>query len=607
MNRFIQYKKVMGLALAALTITACTDKWDDHYEAGLPAEVNAGTLWQALEQNPELSNFCRVAEATGFDRSLKGSQVFTVFAPTNANFSQQQADNVIALYKMQKYKAETLADAEAKEALYNDPGYTGTKDTLRDAINEAIVQFMQNHVARYTHSVAPTTSDSVVMMNGKYVVLTPQTFGGEQVLSSNKLYENGVLFTLDRPVAYTHNIFEYMRTDNSLDSLTAFFYSPHFYRYYLNERLSVAGGVIDGKTFYLDEVMNMENELFQFIGPINDEDSTYWMVAPTNAVWDSLVTEYSQYFNYNDVVDKRDSLLWAMPRFAIVEGTLFSRTRNTDAMLKDSAMSTNAVERDRRKRAWGREDLAYYQYEKPMEPGHVLDTMQTENVVCSNGLVFKTSKWNIDKQQTFMREIRVEAETATSLIDEKATNRNLGVRTVTKGNPFYGKVSDNRYLEVNGRNANSNPVIAFDIPDVLSNVGYDIYLVTVPAEALDTTFNATTQRPSSFHAFMVYKEQNGQSPDLRQATEEDLTQRNVKGVKDLEFFDTRAHVLDTLLLAEDFKFPTCAYGLSDGQVYLRLNSALSDATIDDEYNFDNYTNTLRIDCIVLRPHEATKE
>jgi len=38
-----------------------------------------------------------------------------------------------------------------------------------------------------------------------------------------------------------------------------------------------------------------------------------------------------------------------------------------------------------------------------------------------------------------------------------------------------------------------------------------------------------------------------------------------------------------------------------------LNSALSDATIDDEYNFDNYTNTLRIDCIVLRPHEATKE
>ncbi len=588
----------------AVALTACTDKWDDHYEAGAPDKMNAGTLWQALEQNNELSNFLRVAQATGFDRSLKSSQVFTVFAPTNSNFSQQQADNWIALYKMQKYKASTLAEAEATEALYNSSGFTGKKDTLRDAVNEAIVQFVENHIARYTHSVSPTTEDSIVMMNGKYVVLTSQSFGDEKLLSTNDLYENGVLFTLEKPLPYIHNIFEYLKTDSSIDSLSSFFYSPHYYQYYLNEKLSVPGGVVDGKTVYLDEVYDMENQLFDLIAPINHEDSTYWMVAPTNEVWDSLVTEYTNYFNYNDQVGKRDSLVWAMPRLAITCGTVFSRTRNTDEALKDSAMSTNAVEAEYRKRRWGNENLAYYQYMKPMESGHVLDTTITENVLCSNGEIFKASKWAIDKRQTFMRDIYVEAENASTVIDVKATNKRLGVRTVQKGNPFYGHVSNNKYLEINPYNShNGNPIISFDIPDVLSNVGYDIYLVTVPAEAIDTTENLITQRPSTFHAFMIYKEQDGHGPDVRSATEEDLMQKNVKGAKDLDFFDTRAHVMDTLLLAENFKFPTCTYGLSSGQVYLRIQSAIDGF----DYTFDDYTNTLRIDCIVLRPHEATKE
>ena len=82
------YTKVLGLALAALTFTACSDTWDEHYE-GLADGVHEGSLWQAIKSDPELSNFASVLEACGFDKSLASSQVFTVFAPTNASFSAE--------------------------------------------------------------------------------------------------------------------------------------------------------------------------------------------------------------------------------------------------------------------------------------------------------------------------------------------------------------------------------------------------------------------------------------------------------------------------------------------------------------------------------------
>jgi hypothetical protein len=89
MKRFFKYNnKVIGLAVAALTFAACADQWDDHYsDAALPG-TNSGTIWQAMEQNPELSNFRRVAEACGYDKALKSSQMFSVFAPAfSAMFS----------------------------------------------------------------------------------------------------------------------------------------------------------------------------------------------------------------------------------------------------------------------------------------------------------------------------------------------------------------------------------------------------------------------------------------------------------------------------------------------------------------------------------------
>jgi len=56
-----------------------------------------------------------------------------------------------------------------------------------------------------------------------------------------------------------------------------------------------------------------------------------------------------------------------------------------------------------------------------------------------------------------------------------------------------------------------------------------------------------------------------------------------------------------ILLAEDFKFPVCSYGLSEekAQVNLKVETRVS-AT---QQRNNKYTRTMRIDCIILKPHE----
>ena len=170
------YSKVIGLAVAALTLAACSDTWDDHYDKKGEG-TNDATLWQAITQNSNLSNFAKVVQGCGFDKSLNSSQIFTVFAPTNEQFSSQEADELIA-------------------------GYNAEKGKVNDEDNTVFKEFIQNHIAMYNHSVSPSTNDSLVLMNGKKILLTANTFGSNQILMSNQHYSNGVLFTIQGKAKY---------------------------------------------------------------------------------------------------------------------------------------------------------------------------------------------------------------------------------------------------------------------------------------------------------------------------------------------------------------------------------------------------------------------
>ena len=168
-NRLCRGLWCCGVAVA---LTACTDTWDEHYDGVGGGGIHEGTLWEAIKSNPELSNFASVVEACDFAKSLNSSQVFTVFAPTNANFSKEEADALISDYKAQK-SAGVIEDD-----------------------NTVLKEFVQNHVALYNYSVATESRDSIQLMNGKYAVLRSNDIAGVGMITKNQLYGNGVLYTL---------------------------------------------------------------------------------------------------------------------------------------------------------------------------------------------------------------------------------------------------------------------------------------------------------------------------------------------------------------------------------------------------------------------------
>jgi len=588
MNKITQKLKgqisLLFIICSLLFSVACSDSWDDHYD-NTTTVAEDGTIWEAIKNNTALSNFASVLEACGFDKALNSSQVFTVFAPTNDQFSAAEAAALIQAYKDEKL------------------GQNG-KNKVSDDENSVVKEFVRNHVALYNYSVSKAHSDTIVLMNGKYALLQTDKIDQTRFLSSNKLYSNGVLFIVEKPVDYFPNVFEYFRKDADFDSVCNFLYNPWFYRSVFQPRLSVAGGIENGKTVYLDSVFRQTNELFYYLEDINSEDSVFWMVAPTNTQWEALVNEYNQYFVYEDNVERRlsvgtvDSLVYTAPRMAILRGTVFSRSYNPDKAIADSVMSTNAIYRyNSRVSYWGADSLCYYQYFRPNDAGGVF--YGATNNVCSNGMVMKVPTWNFDKSQTFLQTRIIEAESGSSIreVGKEETNKEKKDSTVTynqrnryvySGNPFYKKVSRNQFAEFepNVSTSDNGFYVTFNITNVLSNIGYDIYLVTAPALAEDTTATEEKRRPTIINCTLNYHEKTG-------ATKSELL---------LSKYTTKPDIVDAILLAENFKFPVCTVGINEGNTPSVTLKVETSVTTSQVVRRKTHTRTMRIDCIILKPH-----
>ena len=565
-NRF---SKVMGLAMAAtLIFNACTDDWDADYD--VKPQGNGVSLWKTISTDENLSNFKTVLEACGYDRVLSSSQVFTVFAPTNENFSEIEAAKWAEIYR---------EDSIAK---------------IKDTENRAIKEFVKNHIALYNHSVSTDCNDTIVMKNGKYQALVNNGMDGaslgETVLSqTNLLHTNGILFIADTPMGYFPNVFEQLGKVEGLDSIAKFMYDYNEYKFIPGE--SVPGSIINGQTHYLDSVTRLQNKLFGFIGDITAEDSTYWMVVPTNDSWTSMVEEYSNYFNYDDKVAKRDSLQEIMTRLAIVRGTVFSATVNPETAIQDSVKSVNASHYMSRESMYGNSDIAYYQYNRPFDEGGIFSDVEV--IPCSNGELKLANTWNIDKSQTFFQYILTQGENRRAFygvdggegIPQTPKTRTSYV-SVRSDNPFYEQISGHSFIEIAPSTASTMPSATFYLEGVLSNLPYDIYVVMVPALAADTLATNVQRLPTTARFTLAYNDQTGKRVELR-------LQNNMESKPD---------VIDTMLVGSAIQIPTCSYGLDNPQVTLEIENRVSSSQVNKKY-----TRTMRVDAIILKPHVGEEE
>lgn len=571
-------------------LISCTDTWDEHYQ---PGAMGQGNLWESIKNNQELSNFAKVIEATGYDKSLASSQVFTVFAPVNSAFTSEQADAVINQYQTELAK-----------------GLKGEK-------NRAIKEFVMNHIALYNYTIANETPDTTIrMMNGKYLGLTNSTFSGKPFTSTNTVTGNGILFTLAEQADFIPNLFEAVKTESDLDSVSNFLYMTEpfqFHKIIFHPEASVPGDIIKGQQHYLDSVTGTSNEILTrwLEADLDDEDSCYYVLMPTNKAWKEQYDANVKLFQYDKKVLGRDSLMCLYPRVNILMGLQFSKTTNpllgtTEAI--DSLMSPLAYPYYfYRKILYGSYDIHPYQFDKPYAQPNGIFTDIKGKKVCSNGVMLKTDNWKVKPSDTFLQQILMEAEytrTLDSLSGATPDDKPTWTYTyVSPDNKFYDQVSEHYYQTLIPANLKYMGV-QLNIEDVLSNQKYDMYVVTVPAIAGDTL--ATDTLPTRFGVTLYWHDMDGneKSENIGEVKVGDSEIYKAEGEVSYDS-STRKYTFltDPKKVHEihigTFEFPTCSYGLQTPQVKALLNVNVRSSDV----NKGLYTRTLRVDCIKLVPHK----
>jgi len=564
--------------LSSLGLNSCTDTWDEHYQQGAMGE---GTLWESIKNNQQLSNFARVIEATGYHKSLSSSQVFTVFAPTNDAFTDADANDII-----NKYQAELAK------------GLKGEK-------NAAIKEFVMNHIALYNYSIANESPDTTIrMMNGKYLGLTNSTFSGKPFTSTNTITGNGVLFTLGEKADYIYNLFEYVKSDPELDSVSNFLYMSDPYQFHkiiFDSEASVPGEIIKGQQHYLDSVTTTENEILyssnRLYARLDNEDSCYYALMPTNKAWKEQYEKNVPLFQYDKQVFGRDSLMYLYPRLNILRGMQFNKTNNpllgtTEAI--DSIVSPIAISYSDRRNTYGSYDIHPYLYYKPYAKPDGIFTDIKGQKVCSNGVILKTDNWKIKYRDGFNQLIIRDVDVAMdSLAGETPDAKPSWIYTsVQTDNPFYNKLHYHDYQTLIPANLRDMGVL-LKIPDVLSNQKYDMYVVTVPATAGNTL--ATDTLPTRFSVTLYWHDLDGKevSKEVSDKDGGDISYDSSTRKQTFLTDPTKVHEIHI----GTFEFPTCSYGLQEPQVkaFININVRSSDV------NKGIYTKTLRMDCIKLVP------
>lgn len=528
--------------------TACSD-WNDHYEDAAAGGATSGTLWEQMNANPQLSDFCDVLEQTKVYRMhkktpvsykdiLSGGQAFTVLAPANGTFKK---DSLLQL-------VQTVAGDSAVEK-----------------------GFIKNHITRSLASLTPN-STRILMLNQKHLLMENGQIDGVSVTTSNTRTSNGIFHILEHGLQYKHNLYEMFCDNPSLsvigDNLR------RFNEDVFDPDASVSNGVIDGVPIYVDSVVNERNRLLDAIGYLNAEDSTYLVVAPTTEGWNEAYAEASSYFKFDETIDKRDSLQQYYTMCALMEDAIFNMTDQKS--INDSLISVPYIHTSQ---TFDKGKKVYHVFYKPFEPGGIM--YGATPLQCSNGNLYTTQKWPFSPTDTYFKEIYDEGEDTYLILDyNKCSYSN---RTATGDS-----ISNNKYLRITPLKATDNWDITFQLNGTLSG-SYDIYAILLPKTVYDP--NETKLRPCKFKASVNYMDEKGKATTFTCVNEEDGK---------TEFKSDPLHV-DTVLLARGFQFPACNYGQSNTNYSIKIQCSIT------TLQTSQYSREMLLDCIYLRPRTSKSE
>lgn len=419
--------KVYVIMIASLTLVmaliSCNNKFDEHYSGDYTVRSNLNLI-DYMKARGDLSMFLKVLQITGYEDTLKRSQSFTVFAPSNEALSGVDMEDTVELRLM-----------------------------------------IGNHLTSYTQ----TNPGEICGFNGKYLELFKvdaryyySNFSDDAIISeSNLLAKNGIVHIVDRCLPYIPNIWEYIQQTDGLDSLKTYINS--LTTSYFDRESSY-----DDNGIFIDSMFVQSNRVINTLGRINSERNFYTAILPTNEAWNKIYDKIYPLFRSTDkvvdgVLQKGTSRQINKTKWAIIQDFLFNGYIECPTNM-DSLVSTGGNVFN--------------------NPDYLFEG--TEKQYLSNGYGYVTNVVNNKMTDSWVKTISVEAESNSYSMRTKSDNFNLNTfgtlgTKYRASNNYYVRfenlpVSDYSYVWTR-----------FPIPNTLANVKYNIYCVFVPMTAIDTT------------------------------------------------------------------------------------------------------------------------
>lgn len=305
------------------------------------------SLFEYIQEDPDLSIFSNMLKITGYDTIMDASQSYTVWAPVN----------------------DALTGID-------------TNDT------ELVLEIIRNHIARSRYTTSGIVRKSILMLNGKYNEFAREssgfTFGEKAVLKANQPATNGLIHTIDGYAPYANNLWEYIGRTENLDSLREFLYSQEEWDF--DAENSVEIGVDTTGLAIYDSIFILKNKVLEKLGAIDKEDSIYTAIMPDNSAWEEAYARTYNYFVFPLDAGSQERQR-EMAQYTIIRDMLYQGTVTQPGSL-DSLVSTSGN--------------VYY------EPASLFQGL--EGIQMSNGLGYVTSQMPFPDTLSWFRKIQVEAE-----------------------------------------------------------------------------------------------------------------------------------------------------------------------------------------------------
>ena len=302
-NKFNKYIGAVALGVAILAVPSCSD---DHFDVNYGSDKNSAiatkTLWELISENPNLSKFQKIAETAKYWKDenhpvnnwtyadvLKSGQLATVWAPENDYLSDADYNSLLERCQTDGYNLQQ--------------------------------QFISNHIALWRRNISDSGIDTIKMINGKNMVFdktNPEkyTLQGIALNEQNLAALNGTLHTIKGTTPFHYNFYEYLKFSSSLPLMSQYVVSKDTTMFF--EDASIEGlPDKDGNPSYVDSVYRTTNILFTnktyipvsgaetwdmpqecFFARINEEDSAFIMVMPTDAAWTAAKQKIAHLYKY---------------------------------------------------------------------------------------------------------------------------------------------------------------------------------------------------------------------------------------------------------------------------------------------------------------------